>query len=95
MAAEENSELWPKAVFGRQVEEFLCSDIGKYLLDKAARDWESAVNGLRNCKPEDVYRFQADMKRAESIRMWLATAVDEGLQALDLIKSGDEQNEIE
>jgi len=95
MAAEENSELWKKAVFGRQVEEFLCSDIGKFLLDKASQDWEKAVMGLRNCKPEELVQYQADMKRAESIRMWLAVAVDEGLQALDLIKSGDEENEIE
>lgn len=85
--------LWDKAVFGRQVEEFLCSDIGKYLLAKAEKDWEKAVIALRDCPAEELLKHQADMKRSESIRFWLATAVDEGLRALNLIQENENEDE--
>ncbi len=88
----DDKALWDKAVFGRQVEEFLSADIGKFLLEKAEKDWEKAVIALRDCPAEELLKHQADMKRAESIRFWLATAVDEGLRALNLIQE-QEDNE--
>jgi len=89
----EDKALWDKAVFGRQVEEFLCSDMGKFLLAKAEKDWEKAVLALRDCPVEELLKHQADMKRAESIRFWLATAVDEGLRALNLIQENEDESE--
>ena len=87
---EETEILWDKAVFGKQVEEFLGSDIGKYLLSKADRELSQAIIALRDCTPDQLVRFQSDMKRAESIREWLVEAVEEGLRAMNLIEEIEE-----
>jgi hypothetical protein len=89
----DDKELWDKAVFGRQVEEFICSDIGKYLMARAEKDWSEAVLRLRDCPPEQLLKYQADMKRAESIRFWLSSAVEEGLRALNLIQEKEDEND--
>ena len=88
-SSEENKPLWEAAIFGKQVDEFLSSDIGKYLLEKAEKQYFNAILKLRDCAPEDLLKHQSEMKRAESIRSWLADAVEEGLRAFNLIEEND------
>lgn len=88
--SEDNHELWEKAIFGKQVDEFLSSQIGQFLIKKAQNDWQIAVQCLRECESKDLLKFQSDMKRAESIQGWLIEAVEEGLRALNLIQENEE-----
>jgi hypothetical protein len=83
--------LWVKAVLGKQIEDFLSSDIGKYLLGKADKELANAIVALRDCSAEELLKYQSDMKRAESIRTWLVDAVEEGLRALNLIEELEEE----
>ncbi len=90
MDNEETEVLWEKAVLGKQIDEFLSSDIGRYLLNRADKELANAITALRDCSSEDLIKYQSDMKRAESIRAWLVDAVQEGLRALNLIEELEE-----
>lgn len=73
------------ATFGRQVEEFWNSDVGKFLLKKINKDIMSAFEELKSCDPKDgklVQTLQNKIYRAESVQEWLGTAIVQGLQAL-------------
>lgn len=87
---EDEKALWEKAIFGKQVDDFLHSDIGKYLLLKADKEYIEAVNHLRDCSADSLLKYQSDMKRAESIRNWLVDTVEEGLRAYNLIEELDQ-----
>lgn len=87
---DDNKALWETAILGRQVEEFLSSQIGRYLLARADKELANAITELRDCSAEDLLKHQSDMKRAESIRAWLIEAVNEGLRALNLIEEEEE-----
>lgn len=82
--------LWETAILGRQIDEFLSSQIGKYLLERADKEMLNAINALRDCSAEELLKHQSDLKRAESIRVWLMEAVQEGLRALNLIEEEEE-----
>lgn len=74
------------AVFGRQVEDFLSSEIGKYLLDRAKLEEEDGLSRLSECDPLDsngIRALQDIIKRAKSIQTWLSDAVISGHQALN------------
>ena len=87
---EQQALYWEKAILGKQIDEFLSSEIGKFLLNKAHDEWVTAIEALRDCSPEDLLKHQSNMKRAESIRAWLIGAVEEGLRALNLIEEDEE-----
>jgi hypothetical protein len=81
------------AVFGKVVEDFLQSEIGAYLLQRAIDDEEGATKDLiANAAKWDVAQIvecQAKIWRATNFRTWLAEAVDAGDQA---IKLGQEED---
>ena len=77
------------AVFGRQVELFLESDVGMYLRQRAQSDIDSAMQVLRNIdafKPEEILKIQLKLKVAERIVGYLAEAVLAGQQATEHIR---------
>jgi len=81
------------AVFGKVVEDFLQSEIGAYLLQRAIDDEEGATKDLiANAAKWDVAQIvecQGRIRTAENFRTWLAEAVDAGDQA---IKLGQEED---
>lgn len=87
---QESKELLiRRAVFGKQVENFLSSDEGKYLLHRADNDVQTAFEGLKSCDPKDgkmVQTFQNMIYRAESVKQWLTDAVVDGLNATNIIE---------
>lgn len=86
---EETARLYRTAQFGKQVEIFLLSDVGKYLLQCADLEEENAVKQLKICDPYDpnaIQEVQNKIWRAESVRKWLEDAVLAGLQALEIIE---------
>jgi len=70
--------------FGMEVEAFLQSDIGRYLVKRADGEVEAAVEALKEADPEDaksIRGLQNTIRVAESIQYWLADAIQSGMNA--------------
>ena len=78
------------AVFGKEVEEFLRSDIGVYLIGRATSEEREAVErliaGAHTMAIKDILREQSVIERARTFRDWLGWAVQDGLQALEMLE---------
>ena len=77
------------AVFGKQVEDFLSGEIGRFLVSNAEREVDAAVEALKRCDPIDANRIrdlQAIIWRGENFQRWLAEAIMNGQQALSLLE---------
>ena len=80
----ENSPILQQIDLGFQVEAFLQSDLGRYLVQRAEAQVEEAVEQLKRCSPEDSAQIRATqhtIQVAESIQYWLAEAIQSGLNA--------------
>jgi hypothetical protein len=89
----EQEELIQKAVFGKQVESFFNSDIGKYIIALSELDRSEALTLLAKCDPENantVRELQNRVVVCDKIRGWLENAIINGVQALNII---DERSE--
>ena len=89
---EEHDILIRRAAFGKQVEMFFNSDIGKYLLARSDSDIADAFNAMKVCDPKDgkmVQHYQNQIWRAESIRNWLEDCVVDGLNAINILDDPD------
>jgi hypothetical protein len=77
------------ATFGKQVEDFLTSDIGDYLLKSARRQELEAVEQLKHVSPwrrRKIIQLQNRILVSESIQTWLGDAVAAGQAAMEQIK---------
>jgi len=73
------------AVLGRQVEDFLQSDIGKYLVGRADSDAQEALDQLKRVawwRGKRIQYLQNRVYVAEKFQEWLGNAYSEGLNAL-------------
>jgi hypothetical protein len=80
----ESNDTLRIAVFGRQVEQFLKSDIGQYIIQSADADIGEALDKLKNAdpfKPELIISIQMKIGIAESVKGWLADAIASGRMA--------------
>lgn len=78
-----------RAMFGKQVDQFMVSDIGRYLMARAVDETESAIAEFKKCDAanvEGVRRIQTKMQLAEQFQSWLSEAVTDGLQALNILE---------
>jgi hypothetical protein len=83
------------AVFGKQVEEFLASDIGAYLVDQARFQLEQAELRLKSVDAFDgpaVLRAQLEVRLYEQFTGWLGHAIQDGLTAVRII-DGEEDSD--
>jgi hypothetical protein len=81
---EDDAVLLQRAVFGKQVENFWASDVGRYLQTKAQERYNAAIDQLRDVDPEDakeIRRIQNEIKFSECFVGWLNEALREGLEA--------------
>jgi Tfp pilus assembly pilus retraction ATPase PilT len=72
------------AMFGKQVEQFLSSDIGQYLVERANEQAEAAIKELLVVDPtatELIRATQNRVKVSDSILSWLRDAIQMGEQA--------------
>ena len=89
---DETEVLVRRAVFGKQVEDFLSSDIGLYICLRAKTQADQAIDELKVCNPiegKQVQALQNKVHVAESIQVWLSQAVQDGLNALGILDSED------
>lgn len=85
---DEKALLTERAVLGEQVHVFLNTDIGKYMIARSGAMREEAILKLRACPPEDsnaVRKFQNEAWLADSVMQWLVDAIQDGLQAINII----------
>lgn len=85
----EEHEMIHRAVFGKQVEAFMNSDIGRYMVARANEQRISAQSAFLSVDPFDshaVLEVQNKIIVADSIIGWLADAVGDGIQALGILE---------
>lgn len=93
MNPAESEILLDVAVLGEQVDQFLKSDVGRYLVEQAESEYEAGIESLKNCDPQDangIIAAQTVIKRAESIKDWLMEAVRAGLRAKMILEDREE-----
>ena len=91
--ASEIEVLVDAAVLGEQVDSFMKSDVGRYLLELAANDQARGYEALKTVDAQDaraVYAAQNMVWRAESIAEWLGSAVSAGLRATMVLESRED-----
>ena len=89
MNKNEHAENMAIANFGDEVDQFLKSQVGMYLLGRAERDAAEAMLLLKDCDPNDwktVQKLQNSIKLAENVEDWLKEAVAAGLDALQILE---------
>ena len=89
MRLDPNDPVVASATFGRQVEQFLNSDIGVYLVRVAKDQSDAATEKLKLADPYNptvIANLQHDIRVAESVVGWLADAVRAGQQALEQLE---------
>jgi len=89
-----DSDLVKVAIIGKDAEEFLSSEIGRYMIECAATQVDDAVDKLKKANPLDselIMDLQNQIYRAESFGGWLRDLVIAGNQAIQQI-DGDALN---
>ena len=84
--------LMDVAVLGKQVENFMASELGRFLLGRADAEVLTGVAQLKNLAHTDANAIrlaQAQVWRGESLRDWLEEAVRAGLKAQDVLEDRD------
>ncbi len=80
------------AVFGKQVEEFVNSDIGRYITTRADDEINDCTDELKRISADwpwgrrKIARLQNRIATAERVIHWLAEAITEGHQAMNIIE---------
>jgi uncharacterized metal-binding protein len=77
------------AVFGKEVEIFLNTNLGVYLVQCADGEIEKGVDALRSVEPGDaeaVRKAQNQVRIGEMFKQWVEDAVRAGLQAQTILE---------
>ena len=88
-----NAELYAEAMLGEDVETFLNSDIGRFLVGRAEQEATEAMQELKRCFPwrrRRITELQTRIWRAESIQRWLGELIIQGRQAMTQIEQSEE-----
>lgn len=91
--SNDNAELYAEAVLGKDAEEFLSSDIGRFLIGRAEQEASEAMELLKKCYPwrrRRIAQLQSEIWRAESIQSWLGELIIRGRQALSQLEQQEE-----
>lgn len=81
------------AMFGKQVQYFLESEIGAYLVSRAKSESEAALEELKAVDPFDgpkVAACQMRAKVADAVILWLGDAIAAGESATEQLKQESE-----
>ena len=77
------------AMFGKQVEYFLQSDVGSYLVKRAKEQGDEALEELKNVDAFDgnkVALSQLKARVADAVIVWLGDAIAAGESATEQLK---------
>jgi hypothetical protein len=76
--------LWAEASLGRDADEFISSDIGRYLLGRCEQDIQDAIEKLSVVSPwrrNRIRQLQNEIWRAQSVKGWIQELITAGRQA--------------
>ena len=79
-----NTELYAEAIIGRDAEDFVNSDIGRYVIGCAEQEANEAMAQLKNIYPwrrRKITELQNKIWRAESMQTWISELIIKGRQA--------------
>lgn len=81
--------LWAEATLGRDAQEFLASDVGRYLIGRCDQEIAEAQEKLNVVSPwrrNRIRQLQNEIWRAQAVKTWLAELIEAGQQAEVLLE---------
>ena len=84
MSDQVPDEIRRRVTLGAEVEHFLNTSIGKYLIERAEDQVESATEDLKTADAENprlIRELQHKIAIGDSIQRWLAAAITDGYEA--------------
>ena len=78
---------------GVEIERFLESDVGKYLIERAAQKEEDALAGLAEVDPEDpkaIRALQFEYRMANQFGEWIRDGITDARNAHERLKQAGE-----
>lgn len=84
--------LLAEAIVGKDAEDFVNSEIGRYIIGCAEQESADAMDQLKRVFPwrrRKIQELQNKIYRAESIQSWLAELVIKGKQAMQTLDNED------
>lgn len=88
------AELWAEAEMGRDAEDFLKSDLGRFIVGRCDQDIADAQEKLSNVSPwrrNRIRQLQNEIWRARSVRQWIAELVIQGREAEKQIEQSQDE----
>ena len=88
-----NKELMATAMLGRDAEDFIGSDVGRYLLGCAEQEKEEALAALSKVLPwrrKKIQELQNKIWRADSFLQWVSELIITGRQAIQTMDEKEE-----
>lgn len=85
--------LFAEAVLGRDAQEFLGTELGRYVLGRAEQEEQEALDQLSHTSPwrrNRIQQLQNEVWRARSMRQWLGELIQAGKQAEQQLEEDDE-----
>lgn len=82
--------LVAEAILGKDAEEFLASDLGRYIVARIDEEERTALDGLAEVWPwrrRRIEQLQAQLWRARSFKSWLGDLIVAGKQALEHLET--------
>ena len=89
----QSEELYAEAMIGRDAEDFLKSDVGRYLIGRATQEADEAMAELKRCFPwrrRRITELQNRIYRAESIQGWIGELIIQGRQAMAHLETNED-----
>ena len=89
----DQATLYAEVMLGRDAEEFLASDLGRYILARVEEEERTAQERLAKVSPwrrNRIAELQAQIWRAQSLKSWLGELIVTGHQALSQLDAADE-----
>lgn len=90
-----NKDLFDKVEFKQETKAFLKSRLGRYLVARAEKERDDAMESLVNIDPtktDAIRELQFTIRRAESIQYWMAEIINEGVSAEETLLAQDRAN---
>lgn len=84
--------LIAEAILGKDAEEFLNTDLGRFMLARADAEEREALEALASVSPwrrRRIAQLQTQLWRARSFREWLTDLITTGRQALEQMEEKD------
>lgn len=82
--------LYAEAMLGRDAEEFIGSDLGRYMIGRAEQEEREAMELLAKVSPwrrRRIAELQNRIRLAQRFKGWLAELVHIGKQAMDQLET--------